>query len=92
MLHTKQVNLYNNFYSSFLITEIKKTVNKNTDITIAYIIFLKRIYFVKLTGSIIRYAKKNYIINQTITLFVRLRKNQFLVTIPIQSKAIVIFK
>lgn len=90
-MYKKPINLYKKLYSSFFTIYTKKNIDKNMKTIFSYIVFFKRIYFVSFGGKVLRFSKKNYSINQTLTIIVRLKKEIFFFNLPIQTRAVSIF-
>lgn len=91
MIVKKQISKLNNIYSSILSINPFSDVKKNMSLQFSYVIFFKRIYFVRLSGSILRNCRKQHSINQTLTIAVSLKRDNLIVNVPVQTKAVVIF-
>jgi len=91
MIKTSQISKLNNLYSSILSVNSFSNIKKNMSLKFSYVIFFKRIYFVRLSGTILRNCKKQHPINQTLTISVALKRDSLVVNLPVQTKAVVIF-
>lgn len=88
----KNVLFLNNLYSLLFSVENKYCPSKHAGIRFSYIVFFKRIYFVRLNGVILNNSKKIYSVNQTLTVSVKLRRDHFIFSVPTQTKAISILR
>ena len=93
MLARKSVTHLKNIYSNiFFYKKNYNSVNNSPTVRLSYVIFFKRVYFVRISGPVLRNSRKQYTINQTLTLSVRLKKESFTFNIPVHTKAICIFQ
>ena len=88
----KKIQSLKTYYSNLFLQKKKFYFLKKNGILFSYVIFFKRIYFVRISGTILRNNKKQHSINQTLNIFSQIKKETLMFNIPTQSKAIVIFQ
>ncbi len=88
MRYSKQLSLNRTFYSELLLNNIYLTASKQTKCFFSYAFFLKKVYFVTFVGICLKNNKKNYKLNQTVTLKVKVKRRRHIFTLPVQCNMV----